>query len=286
MSIDLAMQPEDAVVTGKSASDAPVLTLTNINKTFPGRRTGLFGKAGKPHHVLRDINLSVDKGEVVVIIGPSGSGKSTLLRCINMLTVPETGTVEFGGQTITAGHRKGLRERLQFERELRQLRRRIGMVFQHFNLFPHKTALKNVMLAQIRVLGRSEGEARKIAQRELSRVGLGTKTDAYPAQLSGGQKQRVAIARSLAMNPEIMLFDEATSALDPEIIEEILIQMKALASEGMTMVIVTHEIAFAREVGDRIIFMDDGEIVEQGPAMQMVSAPRHPRTQEFLRSIL
>jgi polar amino acid transport system ATP-binding protein len=238
--------------------------------------------------VLKDVSLQVRKGEVLVIIGPSGSGKSTLLRCMNMLTPPEQGTVKFLGRAWEAAD-TSRGSPLSFwrrERELCQLRTRMGMVFQHFNLFPHRTVVRNVMLAPMRVLGLSAKSARERALIELERVGMGAKADAYPNQLSGGQKQRVAIARAMAMQPELMLFDEATSALDPEIIEDVLGQMKALAAEGMTMIVVTHEMGFAREVGDQIIFMDEGRIVEQGPAPEVITNPTHPRTKAFLRAVL
>jgi ABC-type polar amino acid transport system ATPase subunit len=265
-----------------------VLTLEGINKWLGGAR-GWHGRTTTArHHVLKDIDIELRKGEVLVVIGPSGSGKSTLLRCINMLAPPDSGTVTFFGQRWSAADsrsRNPLRQ-LQHQRELRQLRRRIGVVFQHFNLFPHKTVLKNVMLALTRVLHLPATEARARALEELHRVGMTAKAGAFPNQLSGGQKQRVAIARAMAMRPDIMLFDEATSALDPEIIEDILGQMQQLAAGGMTMVVVTHEMGFAREVGDRIIFMDEGRIVEQGEAKALIAAPSDPRTRAFLRAIL
>lgn len=273
--------PGQATMTAKT-----ILSMEHIEKSFPGRRSGIFGASPPPLQVLRDVSLSVRTGEVVVIIGPSGSGKSTLLRCANMMTVPDRGRITFMDRSWTLPVAGGFARKRAFERDLRDLRRRVGMVFQHFNLFPHKTALQNVMLAQMRVLGRSRQEAKAIALAELERVSMAGKADSYPGQLSGGQKQRVAIARSLAMNPEIMLFDEATSALDPEIIEEILAQMKTLAAAGMTMIVVTHEIGFAREVGDRVIFMDHGQIVEEGSARELIGAPKNPRTQAFLKSIL
>jgi polar amino acid transport system ATP-binding protein len=259
-----------------------ILELDRVNKWFD------VGSRKQRLHVLKDVSLEVRKGEVLVIIGPSGSGKSTLLRCMNMLTPPEEGTVKFLGRVRVAPD-TGRRNPLAFwrrERELCQLRTRMGMVFQHFNLFPHRTALRNVMLAPMRVLGLSAHIARERALTELDRVGMRAKADAYPSQLSGGQKQRVAIARAMAMQPELMLFDEATSALDPEIIEDVLGQMKMLAARGMTMIVVTHEMGFAREVGDRIIFMDEGRIVEQGLARELIANPAHPRTKAFLRAIL
>jgi ABC-type polar amino acid transport system ATPase subunit len=242
----------------------------------------------KEQHVLRDVDLGVTKGEVLVVIGPSGSGKSTLLRCINFLAPPETGSVTFLGETLSREDlpRFDVRARLDYERRLRHFRTKIGMVFQHFNLFPHMSALDNVASAPIRVLGLSKQAARARGLEELERVGIAAKANAYPSQLSGGQKQRVAIARALAMRPELMLFDEATSALDPELIGGILEEMKKLAESGMTMMVVTHEMGFAREVGDRLLFMDGGRIVEEGGARDVLAAPQNARTQEFLRAIL
>lgn len=239
-------------------------------------------------HVLKDINLEVARGEVLVVIGPSGSGKSTLLRCINFVSPPETGTVVFLGRNWTKDNAPRLNpvERLRYERQLNQLRTHIGMVFQHFNLFPHMTALQNVTLGLTRALNVPARQARERAMAELERVGLGAKAKSYPSQLSGGQKQRVAIARALAMKPQLMLFDEVTSALDPELIGGILEEMKKLALEGMTMIVVTHEMGFAREVGDRLMFMDEGLIVEEGPAREMIKNPKSERTQAFLRAIL
>jgi polar amino acid transport system ATP-binding protein len=239
-------------------------------------------------HVLKDVDVDVEKGEVLVVIGPSGSGKSTLLRCLNFLAPPETGSVTFLGQTMSTENRRrlSLPARLDYERGLRHFRTQMGMVFQHFHLFPHMTVLDNVAAAPIRVLGLPKKEARQRAAAELARVGMGEKSGNYPSQLSGGQKQRVAIARALAMRPQLMLFDEATSALDPELIGGILDEMRKLAEDGMTMVVVTHEMGFAREVGDRLIFMDEGRVVEQGPARDVLSAPQNPRTQAFLRAIL
>jgi polar amino acid transport system ATP-binding protein len=238
--------------------------------------------------VLKEIDLTLGKGEVLVVIGPSGSGKSTLLRCINMLAPPDSGTLTFFGERWPAAAGRSLNplQLMARERALRRLRRRIGVVFQHFNLFPHKTVERNVMLAPMRVLGMTAAAARERALEELTRVGMAAKASAYPSQLSGGQKQRVAIARAMAMRPDLMLFDEATSALDPEIIEDILDQMRRLAAAGMTMIVVTHEMGFAREVGDRIIFMDEGRIVEEGEAKTLLAEPRNPRTRAFLRAIL
>lgn len=239
-------------------------------------------------HVLKDIDLSVRRGEVLVVIGPSGSGKSTLLRCINFIAPPESGKVVFLGRTwcLQDVPRLNPVARLRYERELMSLRANIGMVFQHFNLFPHMTALENVALAPIKVLGMTAREARERALEELERVGLADRAQAYPSQLSGGQKQRVAIARALAMQPRLMLFDEITSALDPELIGGILDEMRKLAEAGMTMVVVTHEMGFAREVGDRVVFMDGGRIVEEGPARELIKNPNNPRTRAFLRAIL
>nr|WP_207650100.1 amino acid ABC transporter ATP-binding protein [Desulforamulus ferrireducens] len=230
-----------------------------------------FGKL----KVLKGINLEVKQGEVVVIIGPSGSGKSTFLRCINHLESIDDGLVMFENKTVSV---KG--------KELCQLRSQIGMVFQRFNLFPHMTVLQNVMEGPITVLGKSKHEARDLAEELLAKVGLADKAENFPSQLSGGQQQRVAIARALAMKPKLMLFDEPTSALDPELVGEVLSVIRNLAAEGMTMIIVTHEMGFAREVADRVIFMDEGKIVEMGVPEQIFTNPRHPRTREFLSSIL
>jgi len=267
-------------------SDQDIIKLEGINKWFGPAQPRWRAAAAQPVHVLRDVSLSVRRGEVVVIIGPSGSGKSTLLRCMNLLTVPEAGRITFRGNVVlSAGAQAGSPPAGQ-RADLRQLRQQVGMVFQHFNLFPHKTVLRNVMLAPMRVLGLTAGQAEARAMEELERVGMADKAGAYPGQISGGQKQRVAIARAMAMRPQLMLFDEATSALDPEIIKDILDQMKRLAQSGMTMVVVTHEIGFAREVGDRIVFMDQGAIVEQGSARELVASPGNPRTRAFLQAIL
>lgn len=228
--------------------------------------------------VLKDINLTLRPGGVVALIGPSGSGKSTLLRCINLLVVPDGGRVRVGGDSFAFGTGAALPR----TRALARFRANTGMVFQHFNLFPHRTALGNVMEGPLTVRRMPRAKAEELARALLAKVGLADKADQYPSRLSGGQKQRVAIARALAMEPEVMLFDEATSALDPELVGEVLAVMRALAAEGMTMVIVTHEIAFAREVADRVIFMRDGLVVEEGPARQVIDAPREPATQAFL----
>ncbi len=236
------------------------------------------------NHILRGVNIAVASGEIVCVLGPSGSGKSTLLRCINGLEAIESGTVEIGGDRVGYKVHKGqLFERT--ERESARMRRRIGMVFQHFNLFTHMTALENVSYGPRRVLGLSKAEAREQGLDALGKVGLKDKAGSYPAQLSGGQQQRVAIARSLAMKPEVMLFDEPTSALDPELVGDVLQVMKRVAEEGMTMVVVTHEIGFAREVADRVIFMDEGRVIESGPAAHVLDNPSHERTANFLRHV-
>jgi polar amino acid transport system ATP-binding protein len=233
--------------------------------------------------VLKGVDLDVAKGEVVCILGPSGSGKSTFLRCVNLLEPPEEGEIFIEGHDICKGPGSGTGEQSW---ELDFVRQRVGIVFQQFNLFPHKTALENVTLAQEKVLGRSRGEARQKASELLERVGLGDKLDQYPERLSGGQQQRVAIARALAMDPQVMLFDEVTSALDPELVKEVLDTMRELAEEGMTMMVVTHEIGFAREVADRVIFMDGGVIVEEGPPAEVLENPREERTKKFLGLVL
>ena len=224
---------------------------------------------------VKDVSLTVRRGEVVIIVGPSGSGKSTVLRCINHLEVPTEGAVYIDGVHLEA---KGT--------DINKVRAEVGMVFQQFNLFPHLTALENVTLAQRLVRKRSKDEAAEIGMKQLRRVGIPEKADAYPRQLSGGQQQRVAIARSLAMNPKIMLFDEPTSALDPEMINEVLDVMLDLAKEGMTMVVVTHEMGFGRAAADRVVFMDDGRIIETGPPDVIFSKPSHERTKLFLSKIL
>jgi len=225
--------------------------------------------------VLRGIDFSVARGEVVCVIGPSGSGKSTLLRCVNLLEEPSAGRVVVAGTEVTDP-----------DVDIDRVRRRIGMVFQSFNLFPHLTVLENLTISQRRVLRRDRTEAERVARANLERVGLSDKAAAYPAQLSGGQQQRVAIARALSMDPELMLFDEPTSALDPELVGDVLAVMRGLAQEGMTMLVVTHEMSFAREVADRVVFMDGGVIVEQGTPEQVVGAPQHERTRTFLARVL
>lgn len=225
--------------------------------------------------VLKGIDIEVAQGEVVVVIGPSGSGKSTFLRCLNLLEQPTGGVIEFEGTNLTDKNVN-----------INDLRQRMGMVFQSFNLFPHKTVLDNLTLAPLKVKGETAESAKKHALELLNKVGLADKADSYPSSLSGGQKQRVAIARALAMNPDVMLFDEPTSALDPEMVGEVLQVMKSLAKEGMTMVVVTHEMGFAKEVADRVIFMDGGYIQEQGTPEQIFTSPQNERTQSFLGKVL
>jgi polar amino acid transport system ATP-binding protein len=232
-------------------------------------------KAFGAHEVLTGVDLNVAAGQVVCIIGPSGSGKSTLLRCLNRLEEPTSGKVFINGTDITDP-----------DVDIDAVRRHMGMVFQHFNLFPHLSVLGNLTLAQRRVTRRSKAAAERIARANLERVGLPERSAAFPHQLSGGQRQRIAIARALSMEPDMMLFDEPTSALDPELVGEVLAVMRSLADEGMTMLVVTHEMGFAREVADQVVFMDAGHIVEQGEPAVVLSRPRHPRTQEFLSKVL
>ncbi|HCU68680.1 MAG TPA: polar amino acid ABC transporter ATP-binding protein [Desulfomicrobium sp.] len=241
----------------------PMIEFRNVNKWF-----GDF-------HVLKNINETVEKGEVLVICGPSGSGKSTLVRCVNRLEDVDNGEIVINGRDIT-----------DKSQDLNALRAEIGIVFQQFNLYPHLTVLKNITLAPMKVKKVSQDEAEKTALRLLDRVGIGNQAHKYPVELSGGQQQRVAIARALAMQPQIMLFDEPTSALDPEMINEVLNVMKNLARDGMTMLCVTHEMGFAREVADRVIFMDHGEILERGTPEHFFTNPEHERTKAFLREIL
>ncbi|MBR2142550.1 amino acid ABC transporter ATP-binding protein [Anaerovibrio sp.] len=231
-------------------------------------------KSFDDHEVLKGINLHINPQEVVVIIGPSGSGKSTLLRCMNMLEIPTSGRVVVDGIELTG------------EANINKARAEIGMVFQRFNLFPHMTVLENIVLAPMKVRKISREEAEQTAKRLLAQVGLADKAAAYPPQLSGGQQQRVAIARALAMNPKVMLFDEPTSALDPEMVKEVLDVMKSLVNKGMTMAIVTHEMGFAREVGDRLLFVDEGQIIEQGPPKEVFDHPKEERTKLFFSKIL
>jgi polar amino acid transport system ATP-binding protein len=249
----------------------PVLKLRGVRKRFGALE------------VLKGIDLDVQKGEVVCILGPSGSGKSTLLRCVNLLEPPEEGEILLEEQDICKGPGSGTGEQSW---NLDFVRQRVGMVFQQFNLFPHKTVLENVTMAPEKVLGRSKGEAREKGTALLERVGLADKLAQYPERLSGGQQQRVAIARALAMEPHVMLFDEVTSALDPELVKEVLDTMRELASEGMTMLVVTHEIGFAKEVGDQVVFMDGGVIVEQGKPVEVLENPREERTKQFLGLVL
>lgn len=243
---------------------APMVEVRNLHKTFAGTIKAVV-----------DVNLQIARGEVVVIIGPSGSGKSTILRCMNLLEVPSQGDVFIEGQNL-----------VERATNLDEVRAEVGMVFQQFNLFPHLTVLRNITLAQKKVLGRSEEEATDMAMRQLKRVGIPDKADSYPRQLSGGQQQRVAIARSLAMQPKVMLFDEPTSALDPEMIKEVLDVMLELAAEGMTMVCVTHEMGFARSCADRVVFVDEGSIVEQGAPEEIFTNAQHKRTKDFFDKIL
>ena len=250
------------IESSKPMSTTPVVSISGLNKSFGS------------NHVLRGIDLEVQQGEVVCIIGPSGSGKSTLLRCINMLEKPSAGTVVVLGRDLT-----------DIDCDIDEARTKIGMVFQQFNLFPHMTVLENICVAQRKVLKRSSDESETTGKALLARVGLSDKENAYPAQLSGGQQQRVAIARALAMNPDVMLFDEATSALDPELVGEVLQVMQLLAEGGMTMLVVTHEMGFASRVATRVVFMDAGVIVEQGPPSQVINSPREQRTQAFLSSV-
>ncbi|WP_430602363.1 amino acid ABC transporter ATP-binding protein [Enterococcus sp. DIV0724b] len=240
-----------------------MINIKNLHKTF-----------GK-NEVLKGIDLDVNAGEVVVIIGPSGSGKSTFLRCLNLLEQPTDGTIEFEGKNL-----------LDKDTDIDALRQKMGMVFQNFNLFPHKTVLDNLTISPIKVKKETTDAAKEKAFALLEQVGLKDKATSYPSSLSGGQQQRVAIARALAMNPDVMLFDEPTSALDPEMVGEVLAVMKALAVEGMTMVVVTHEMGFAREVADRVIFMDAGIIQEEGTPEEIFGQPKNPRTQDFLRKVL
>lgn len=237
-----------------------------------------FGKL----HVLNGIDASITKGEVLVIIGPSGSGKSTFLRCLNMLDMPTGGDIFLDGVKVN-DHSLSKKD---FQRHINGIRARMGMVFQQFNLFPHMTALGNVTEAPIRVLNIPSDKATSMAQDLLKKVGLQDKADVYPESLSGGQKQRVAIARALAMNPEVMLFDEVTSALDPELVGDVLKVMKNLAKDGMTMIVVTHEMGFAREVGDWLIFMDEGVIMEEGKPREILANPHNERTKKFLKEVL
>ncbi|WP_334098853.1 amino acid ABC transporter ATP-binding protein [Parolsenella catena] len=254
------MQSQAAQVTD---GNEVVVSIRDLHKTYDGETV-----------ILKGIDLDVHRGEVVVVLGPSGSGKSTMLRCVNLLETPTSGQIVFEGQDITA---KGV--------DINAVRQKLGMVFQQFNLFPHLSVKKNVMIAQEKVLKRSPEEAERVAVEELTKVGLAERIDFMPSQLSGGQQQRVAIARALAMNPHVMLFDEATSALDPELVRDVLGVMRDLAREGMTMIVVTHEMGFARDVADRVVFMDGGVIVEQGTPEEVFDHPKSERTKEFLGNI-
>ncbi len=247
-------------------NDKVLIHVSDLEKVFSGKTTV---------HALDGVTTDIHKGEVVVVIGPSGSGKSTFLRCLNLLEMPTGGSVVFEGTDITDP-----------KVDINLHRQKMGMVFQHFNLFPHMTILDNMTLAPMKLLKKSRQEAEKAALALLERVGLGDRAYAYPSQLSGGQKQRVAIVRSLCMDPEVMLFDEPTSALDPEMVGEVLDVMKGLARDGMTMVVVTHEMGFAREVGDRVLFMADGKLLEEGSPEAIFGDPQNPRLKDFLAKVL
>ena len=251
------------MTTSATRSGAPVVEVTDLHKSFG------------TNHVLRGLNATIHQGEVVCVIGPSGSGKSTFLRCINLLEEPTSGSIKVGGDEVTDP-----------DCDIDAVRRNMGMVFQQFNLFPHLSVLDNCTVAQTTVLKRGKDEAQAKARENLEKVGLSDKADAYPAQLSGGQQQRVAIARALSMDPKLMLFDEPTSALDPELVGDVLSVMRRLATEGMTMFVVTHEMAFAREVADRVIFMDGGNIVEEGAPSRVIGEPTEERTKVFLQRVL
>ena len=256
---DVVQNADDRSGTVKAAG----VSITDLRKSYGS------------NEVLKGISLDVKPGEVVCLIGPSGSGKSTLLRCVNLLEQPNVGSVHVGGFEATDP-----------DVDIDKMRRKVGMVFQQFNLFPHLNALQNCTIAQTKVLKRSQADASAVAMKNLERVGLGHLADRFPDQLSGGQQQRVAIARALSMDPELMLFDEPTSALDPETVGDVLSVMRNLAKEGMTMLVVTHEMGFAREVADRVLFMDQGLIVEEGTPEEIFSSPRHARTQGFLSKVL
>ena len=256
------MSESNEVQEGVMSEDDVIVRIKDLHKSYGDLE------------VLRGIDIDVHRGEVVVVLGPSGSGKSTMLRCVNLLEKPTSGQIIFEGADITA---KGV--------DINGVRAKLGMVFQQFNLFPHLSVKRNVMIAQQKVLKRSKEEAEQIAVQELKKVGLGDRVDFMPSQLSGGQQQRVAIARALAMNPHVMLFDEATSALDPELVRDVLAVMRDLARGGMTMIVVTHEMKFARDVADRVIFMDGGVVVEQGTPAEVFDHPKSERTREFLGHI-
>ena len=269
----LAQQGPATAVGPETAAAPAMVRIRNLHKRF--------GET----EVLRGIDLDVARGEVVSVIGPSGAGKSTLLSCINFLEPFEQGEIMVDGEPVGWLPSGGLRVRMP-EAQLNALRQRIGIVFQQFNLFPHLTVLENVIEAPIHVKGMAREQAMAVGRQQLARVGLRAKENAYPAQLSGGQQQRVAIARALAMDPKVMLFDEVTSALDPELVGEVLAVMRSLAEAGMTMIVVTHEMGFARDVSDRVAFMDDGRIVEQGAPAALFERPEHERTRSFLRRVM
>ncbi|MGC3020889.1 MULTISPECIES: amino acid ABC transporter ATP-binding protein [unclassified Brevibacterium] len=253
----------DSATTSARATATPIISIRNLQKSFGSNQ------------VLTDISLDVSKGEVVCVIGPSGSGKSTMLRCINTLEDPTGGSIVVDGMDMT-----------DLDLDIDAARTRIGMVFQSFNLFGHLTVRENLTVAQIKVLRRSKAEADKVAEANLAKVGLSEKIEAKPSSLSGGQQQRVAIARALSMDPDVMLFDEPTSALDPETVGDVLQVMRNLAEAGMTMVVVTHEMEFARQVADRVVFMDGGVVVETGPAKEVIGDPQEQRTKDFLSRVL
>ena len=269
---DADMTTPTSTDTASAATD-PLLRLCNIDK--------FYGHV----QVLHDVSIDVQKGEVVCLIGPSGAGKSTLLRCVNHLETIDKGSIHFEGRPVFRYERDG-RMVNDTDARIEQVRTHIGMVFQSFNLFPHLTALGNIVEAPIHVKKLPKARAHELGRQLLDKVGLSAKADAFPHQLSGGQQQRVAIARALAMEPTVMLFDEATSALDPELVGEVLRVMRTLANEGMTMLVVTHEMGFARDVADRVVFMADGRVVEQGTPAQIFSAPSNVRTRQFLQTVL
>ena len=264
------MTSTEATRAATETADLPLVRALNVTKSF------------HRNEVLKGIDMDVHKGEVVCLLGPSGSGKTTFLRCINQLESINGGRIWVDGQLMGYDERGGHLHHLN-DKQIAAQRRNIGMVFQRWNLFPHMTALENIMEAPIQVKGEKKKDVRDRALQLLKRVGMEDKPAAYPAQLSGGQQQRVAIARALAMNPKLMLFDEPTSALDPELVGEVLRVMRELAQDGMTMIVVTHEMGFAREVADRVVFMDGGVVVEQGPPREVINNPQHDRTRTFLR---
>ena len=258
-------------MSGNATSGGELIRVENLVKHFASKNKN----TGSEVHALNGVSMTINKGDVVVIIGPSGSGKSTFLRSLNLLEVPTSGHIYFDGVDIAARHA-----------DIDRHRQKMGMVFQHFNLFPHMTILRNLTLAPEKLQGKSKEEAEANAMRLLKKVGLEDRANAYPSQLSGGQKQRIAIVRSLAMNPEVMLFDEPTSALDPEMVGEVLDLMRDLAATGMTMVVVTHEMGFAREVARRMVFMENGEILVDGSTSEFFEHPENPRLKEFLSKVL